>query len=118
MAELQMEQPFSHGVIKRGSPPRADSEDGFCELFWVVRESLSVEQFHRNVIIEIDDEHLIARVARLHERRNRSGHFREVRAHAAAVIDDQTYGDWRVLLLEHRDLLQAPILVHAEVLLT
>jgi hypothetical protein len=71
-----------------------------------------VQQFHRNVIIEINHEHLILGIARARKRRNRIAYFFQLRAHAAAVVHNQSHSDGRVSLLEHGNSLQTPIFVH------
>src|SRR5208282_2161651 len=108
---------FRNGVVKSGSSSRADGEEGFFELCRVVRESFSAQQFHRDIVIEIHDEELVLWVAGVREGRNCRGYFRELRAHAAAVVDDQAHGDGSVSVLKRSNFLEASVLVYAEVLL-
>jgi hypothetical protein len=87
-----VDESFGHRVIERGSPACGNIRNGFFELVCVIRESLPVEKFDRNVVIEIHDEHLILRIAGLCEGGHCRRYFRKVGAHAAAVIDDQAHG--------------------------
>src|ERR1700676_410949 len=116
MAEAPMGEAFRHGVIKCGFSASGNCGDGRLEIFGVVGERLSAEDLEPDVIIKIDDEHLVLRIARMGEGDNGGGYFVELRAHAAAVVDDEADGDGSVFLLEESEFLRAAVLEDAEIL--
>lgn len=69
-----------------------------------------------NAIVEVRDEHLIARIALIDERQRRIDHFCALGSHAAAVIEHQTDSDGRIFFAELRDHLQLAVLVNPKVL--
>ena len=115
MAKPQMVESLRHRVVKRGSSPCGNGRDGFLKFRGVVRERFSIEQLEPDLIVEIHDEHLVLRIAGLSKGRNRCGHFRELGAHAAAVVNHQAHGHRRVAALKQGDFLQSSVLVHLEV---
>src|ERR1700733_620832 len=115
MPQLQMVEPLRHSVIQRGSSPGGNGRYGFLELVWVVREGLSLQQLKPDLIVEIHDEHLVLRIAGLCECGYRGGHFRQLGAHAAAVVNDQAHRYRGVPLLKDGDFLLSPILEYLEV---
>lgn len=115
MSQLQVEESFGDRVVECRSPARGDGRNGFFEFVCVICEGPPVEQFDRNVIIEINDEHFILRIAGLCESGNSRRDFRELGAHASAMVNDETDGHRSVFLLEPSKLLQPPILIDAEV---
>src|ERR1700690_2485222 len=91
MAELQVKETFRHGVVERGATPSVDGEDSFGEFAGIVGEWLAAEKFDRNIIVKINDEHFVLRIAGLREGSNRHGDFGKFRGHTAAVVNNQAY---------------------------
>jgi hypothetical protein len=118
MPKAQMIKALCNGVIEGGSPACGNGGDFFFEIFCAVGERLSAEDLKPDVIVEIDDEHLVLRIAGMSERGNGSTYFGQLRTHATAVVDNQANGHGRVFLLEEGELLLAAILEHAEILET
>jgi len=116
MAEAQMVETFRHRVIKRGASASGDGGNGFLELTCAVGERLSAEDLEPDGIIEVDDEHLVLRIAGMREGGNCGGYLGELGAHAAAVVHDEADGHGSVFLLEESEFLRAAILEDGEVL--
>ena len=110
MAETQVVETLGHGVVKGGSSASGNGSDFFLEVVCAMGERLSAEDLEPDIIIEIDDEHLVLRIAGMSEGKNGSGNLDELGTHAAAVVDDQAYGDGGVFLLEESELLRPAIL--------
>jgi hypothetical protein len=110
MAETQVVETLGYGVVEGGSSASGNGSDFFLEILCAVGERLSPEDLEPDIIVEIDDEHFVLRIAGMSERKNGGGDSRELRTHAAAVVDDQAYGDGSVFLLEESELLRAAIL--------
>jgi hypothetical protein len=115
MAETQMFEALGHGVIQGGAPASGNGRDGGFEIFGVVGERLSAEDLEPNVIIEVDDEHFVLRIAGMREGGNGGGHFGELGSHAAAVVDDEANGNGSVFSLEESEFLRAAVFEDAEV---
>src|ERR1700690_377279 len=117
MAELQVKETFRHGVVEGGATASVDGEDRFGEFAGIVGEWLAAEKFHRNIIVKINDEHLVLRIAGLREGSNRRGNFGKLRGHAAAVVNNQTHSDGSIALLKKNEFLEAAVFIDTEVLL-
>src|SRR5271170_6453576 len=116
MTETQMVEALGNRVIEGGSSARGNGIDLFFEIVCTVGERLSAENLKPDVIVEIDDEHFVLRIAGMSEGGNGSDHSCELGTHAAAVIDDQADGYGSIFLLEESELLWTAILEHAEIL--
>jgi hypothetical protein len=116
MAETQMVEALRNSVIEGGSSTGGNGSDFLFEIVCAVGERLSAEYLEPHIVVEIDDEHLVLRIAGMSECKNGSGNFGELWTHAAAVVDDQAHGHRSVFLLKESDLLEAAILEDAEVL--
>jgi hypothetical protein len=69
------------------------------------------------VVIEVDDERFILRIAGFHQRNGRLVHARALVAHAPAVVDHQAHADGNVFALEDRELLLDFVFQDAKILL-
>ena len=116
MAEAQMVEAFGHGVVECGASAGGNSGNGFLELTCAVGERLSAEDLEPDGIIEVDDEHLILRIAGMREGGNRGGYLGELGTHAAAVVYDEADGHGSVFLLEESEFLRAAVFEDGEVL--
>src|SRR5271167_1210031 len=110
MSETQMVEALGDGVIEGGSPASGNGRDFFLEIVCAVGERFSAEDLEPDIIVEVDDEHFVLRIAGMSEGENGSGDLYEFGTHAAAVVDDQANGDGSVFLLEESELLRAAIL--------
>ena len=84
-----------HRVVERGAAARINALQRFLQFFRVVGE-IFVE-VEVELIVEVDDEHLILRIAGFHERQRRRVHLRALLAHASAVVHHQAHRDGDVL---------------------
>lgn len=116
MAETQVVEALGHRVIEGGSSASGNGVDFFLEIVRAVGERLSAEHLEPDIIVEIDDEHFVPRIAGMGESRDGSNDSGELGTHAATVIDDQANSDGSVFLLKESDFLRAAILENVEIL--
>ena len=69
------------------------------------------------LVVEIDDESFVLRIAGLDERQRRGIHLRALFAHAAAVVDHQAHGHRNIVAGENGNLLLDLVFENAEIAL-
>ncbi len=115
MALLQVVERADEGVVKGGAASRIDAIERVLEFVDVAGEianGIEVE-----VVVEIDDEGLVLRIAHFHKCERSGADLGDLVAHAAAIVDDQAQADGNVFLAEDRELLLDLVLEDAEVFL-
>ena len=85
-------------VIQRRAASRIDAFQRFFQFRNVVAEILIEVQI--KIVVEVDDESFVLRVAGLHQRERRFVHPRPLVAHAPAIVDHQPHADGNILALE------------------
>src|SRR5271165_507986 len=118
VAETQVVETFGNRVVEGGSSASGNGIDFFLEVVRAVGERLSSEDLEPDIIVEIDDEHFVLRIAGMSEGGDGSDDSGELGTHAAAVVDDQANSDGSVFLLEECDFLRAAFLEDTEILLS
>ena len=83
----------------------------------LIGEADRAGQAQRHVLVEVDDEHLVFRIAGPHEGPGGGNHLREFRPHASAVVDNQSHGDRNIFVPEQPDALPHTVLVDLKILL-
>ena len=111
----QMIQGDKYGVVERGLASRGGMRNGQRKLVHAIRETGRRRQAKSHLFVEIDDEHLIVGPTGLDEQARGFHHFRQLVAHAAAVVDDQSNGDRHVLMLKKADGLLYAVLEYLKV---
>ena len=95
-AFFQMVERANHGVIERGAAAGVDAFEGVLHFVDVAGEIVvGVEII---VVVEIDDEGFVLRIAGFTKRQRGGVHLRALVAHAAAVVDHQAHADGHVFL--------------------
>src|SRR4029077_18512196 len=97
-----------------GAAAGVDAAQGGLQLADVVGEILVLGVVQGGGVVEIDDEDLVVVVGSFDEGKGGGFHFRQLIAHAAAVVDYEAEGHRNVLALELSDLLPDLILEDAE----
>ena len=100
MAETQVVEAFGHRIVESGSSASGNGVDFLLEIVRAVGERLSAKDLEPDIIIEIDNEHFVLRIAGMSEGGNGSDDSAKLGTHAAAVVDDQANSDGSVFLLE------------------
>ena len=117
VAGLQFRQPLGDGVVQsRLASGRRPRDCGF-EFGGGSGEPHPVRQTQRHLLVEVDDEHLVFRVAGTHKSPGCGRNLREFLPHRRAVVDDQPRRDRNVFILEKADVLPYAILENFKVLL-
>ncbi len=99
------------------SPLAVDSGQGNLQLRHLVRERRVGGKAKRNILVEIDHEHLVLRVAGAGKRQGRGNNISALRSHASTVVDDQADRDRDIFMTEIFDLLKHSVLVNLKVVL-
>ena len=84
---LQSIQRLHYRVIKRRLARGRRIQDGGHEFLGTICESNRAGQTQGHLLIEVDDEYLVFRIAGPHERAGSGDHMHQFRPHAAAVVD-------------------------------
>ena len=114
MPKTQMIESLGDGVVEGGSSASGNGPQSRLKILCIMREGLSTEDLKPNIVIEVDDEHFVLRIAGMREGGDGGGYFGELGAHATAVIDDEAHGDGSIFLLEQSELLRAAVFKNAE----
>src|SRR5579864_3430077 len=114
-AEVELMERHLDRVVQSRSAFRHASPQGSPQLLDIVGKQLYVGQPAPRLLIEVDDENLVLRIAGLNERQSGGDYLRLLGPHAAALVHHQPYGDGVVLMGELSYLLLLPVLVHFEV---
>ena len=85
-------------VVKRGAASRVDALQRFLKLRNAAAEVLI--EVEVEIVVKIDDESLVLRIAGFHERQGRGVYPWPLVAHASAVVDHQAHADRDVFALE------------------
>ena len=111
-----MMEAFADGIVESGSSPGGHGGECFVEILRVAGKGFPLHEFDGNVVIEIDDEHFILGIAGMNEKSDGRKNVGELGAHAAAVVNNETYGYGSVVLIEDRGSLQLAVFEYAKIL--
>jgi hypothetical protein len=102
-------------IVECGTAARIDTIQGVLHFTDIVGEVVDCIQV--KIIIKIDDEGLILRIAGFHESQGRGIYLGPLFAHAAAIVDHQAHAYGHVFLAENRDFLIDLVFQDVEIVL-
>ena len=114
-AFLQVIEGANHGVVEGGAAAGVDALEGVFHFGDVVGEIVNRVQIE--VVVEIDDEGFVLRIAGLYQGQSGGVHLGTLVSHAAAIVDHQAHAHGHVFLAEHRNFLFDFVFQHAELVL-
>src|SRR5208283_3961026 len=114
---LQVLDCSRQGVVERRFAGGLKFRQGSLQLPRLVREGHVGRKAKRYMLVEIDDEHLVLRIAGAGKRQGSGNNFGALGCHASTVVQNQARRDRNIFMTIIFSLLQRAVLVDLKVLL-